>query len=230
MSIETSPCKVFKDCGFQDKTVTMKKILFPIIAILFVQILSAQETKRLENNILLGSGVFLESGPRAEEYSPGLVFRLSYGLDIRLNERWSVMPGAGLRGQGGPVRHIGRQYDGGNDDSMSLADFFIFGWFHVLKSEASPAAIGIAPVFSYMIDPDEYYIDADPDHPLSGRDKFNRMDIGIRPSIRFFTGKHFQWGLEGQIGLMNALRQYPEYNRTDTSRLHYVAVTCGWHF
>lgn len=115
----------------------MKKLLSLMIFLLSVLSLSAQENKRFENNILLGAGVSLESGERAVDYNPGLVFRLSYGLDIRLNERWSVMPGAGLRGQGGPVRHI---------------------------------------------------------------------------------------------GLMNALRQYPEYNCIGTTHLHYVAAFCGWHF
>lgn len=208
----------------------MKKLLSTMIFLLSVLSLAAQENKRFENNILLGTGVSLESGERAVDHNPGLVFRLSYGLDIRLNERWSVMPGAGLRGQGGPVRHIGRSYDGGDDDSMSLADLFVFGWFHVLESEGSPAAIGIAPVISYTIDPDKYYFDADPSDPLCGKEKFNRIDVGIRPCIRYFTGRHFQWGLEGHIGLMNALCQYPEYNRTGTTRLHYVAVFCGWLF
>ena len=215
---------------FMNKTETMKKSLSTMILLLSVLSLMAQEHKRVESSILLGGGVFLESGTQVVDPDPGIVLRLSYGLDIRLDERWSIMPGAGLRGQGGPFRGFFRQTYGLDGDSMSLADFFVFGWFHVLASEGSPAAFGIAPVFSYMIGPDRYHFDADPADPLGGKEKFNRMDVGIRPAIRFFTGKHFQWGLEGHIGLTNALRQYPDHNRTGTTRLHYVAVTGGWHF
>ena len=55
--------------------------------------------KRLESNFQLGGGLFLESGYLAREENPGAVLRLSYGLDIRLDDQWSVMPGVGLRAQ-----------------------------------------------------------------------------------------------------------------------------------
>ena len=85
----------------------------PIITIALLAIsvcmVSAQENpswKRLENNIMLGGGLFLESGSQSYGNNPGAVLRLSYGLDVRLNETWSVMPGAGIRAQLGDIRHF----------------------------------------------------------------------------------------------------------------------------
>ena len=66
--------------------------------------------------------------------------------------------------------------------------------------------------------------------PLNGNEKFNRFDLAVQPSVMFLHGKHFQWGLEGSVGLLNAMRQYPEYRRTGSISLHYLALTCGWHF
>ena len=139
--------------------------------------------KRLESNFQLGGGLFLESGYLAREENPGAVLRLSYGLDIRLDDQWSVMPGVGLRAQ------------------LSQIDHFM--------------AVGNDP---------------DPSDPLDGKEKFKRYDLGLQPSITFLRGKHFQWGFEGSIGLLNAMRQYPEYKRTGSVHMHYLAVTCGWHF
>lgn len=57
----------------------------------------SQETssspKRLENNIMIGAGLFGETGNQASDVFPGAVLRLSYGLDLKVSEQWSVMPG-----------------------------------------------------------------------------------------------------------------------------------------
>ena len=161
--------------------------------------------KRLESNFQLGGGLFLESGYLAREENPGAVLRLSYGLDIRLDDQWSVMPGVGLRAQLSQIDHF--MAVGNDPDGMSLADVFVTARYH-----------------------DTYYVDADPSDPLDGKEKFKRYDLGLQPSITFLRGKHFQWGFEGSIGLLNAMRQYPEYKRTGSVHMHYLAVTCGWHF
>ena len=38
--------------------------------------------KRLENQIMIGAGLFGETGNRARNVFPGAVLRLSYGLDV----------------------------------------------------------------------------------------------------------------------------------------------------
>lgn len=202
------------------------------IALLAISIclVSAQENpswKRLENNIMLGGGLFLESGYLAREENPGAVLRLFYGLDIRLDDQWSVMPGVGLRAQLSQINHF--MAVGNDPDGMSLADVFVTARYH-FESDGSKMVFGLGPVLSFITSPDTYYVDADPNDPLNGKEKFNRYDIGIQPSITFLRGKHFQWGFEGHIGLLNTMRQYPECNRTGSVHLHNLSVTCGWHF
>lgn len=184
----------------------------PIITIALLAIsvcmVSAQENpswKRLENNIMLGGGLFLESGSQ------------SYGNN----------PGAGLRAQLGDIRHF--MSKGGDPDGMAMADVFVVGRYH-LASDGTRIVVGLGPALSYMVSPDTYYIDADPMDPLNNKEKFKRFDVGLQPSVTFLHGKHFQWGFEGSIGLLNAMRQYAEYNRRGSIHLHYLAVTCGWHF
>ena len=191
---------------------------------------SAQQNvlwKRLENNFQLGGGLFLESGYLAREENPGAVLRLSYGLDIRFNDQWSVMPGVGIRTQLSQIDHF--MAVGNDPDGMSLADVFVTARYHI-ESDGARMVVGLGPALSVMTSPDTYYVDADPSDPLNGKEKFKRYDIGFQPSITFLSGKHFQWGFEGSIGLLNAMRQYPEYTRTGSVHLHYIAVTCGWHF
>lgn len=183
--------------------------------------------KRLESNFQLGGGLFLESGYLAREENPGAVLRLSYGLDIRLDDQWSVMPGVGLRAQLSQIDHF--MAVGNDPDGMSLADVFVTARYH-FESEGTRMVVGLGPALSIMTSADTYYVDADPSDPLDGNEKFKRYDLGLQPSITFLRGKHFQWGFEGSIGLLNAMRQYPEYKRMGSVHMHYLAVTCGWHF
>ena len=208
----------------------MKRFLYVLTTILVSVTASAQQNtawKRLESNFQLGGGLFLESGYLAREENPGAVLRLSYGLDIRVNDQWSVMPGAGLRAQLSQIDHF--MAVGNDPDGMSLADIFVTARYH-FDSDGTRMVVGLGPALSFMTSADTYYVDADPSDPLNGKEKFKRYDIGLQPSITFLRGKHFQWGFEGSIGLLNAMRQYPEYNRTGSVHLHYLAVTCGWHF
>ncbi len=184
-------------------------------------------TKRVESNVLLGAGLFGETGNRARNVFPGAVLRLSYGLDVRLGGPWSLMPGAGIRAQMGEINHIG--WVGGDPEGMSQADFFVVPRYH-LDADGTRIVLGLGPALSYMVGPDTYYIDADPRDPLNGKEKFNRFDLGLQPSLIFRHGRHFQWGFEANVGLLNAMRQYPEYSRTGSIHLHYLTLTCGWHF
>lgn len=207
-----------------------KSHIIILLLTLSTSVVSAQENpswKRLESNIQLGAGLFLESGYLAHEENPGAVLRLSYGLDIRFSDMWSVMPGVGLRAQLSQIDHF--MAKGNDPDGMSLADVFVTARYH-FESDGSRMVFGLGPALSFMTSPDTYYVDADPNDPRNGKEKFNRFDLGLQPSITFLRGKHFQWGFEGSIGLLNAMRQYPEYNRTGSIHLHYLAVTCGWHF
>lgn len=74
----------------------MKKLITITISLMACISLWSQETsspKRLENNIMIGAGLFGETGNRASDVFPGAVLRFSYGLDVRVCDHWSVMPG-----------------------------------------------------------------------------------------------------------------------------------------
>lgn len=206
----------------------MKHIaLTTLSAFLFAVIVSAQE-KRLESNVMMGGGLFLESGYPGHEENPGAVLRLSYGLDRKVSEKWSVMPGFGSRIQLGDIRHLG--WVGGDPDEMVMLDAFVSARYHFTDADGTKTVIGLGPALSYSIAPDTYYIDADPSDPRNAKEKFHRFSLGIQPSVTFRTDRHFQWGLEASIGLLNELRQYPEYHVAGSIHFHYLAVMCGWRF
>lgn len=184
------------------------------------------DRKLLESNIQLGAGLFAETGA-GQDIFPGAALRLSYGLDVRISEHWSVMPGAGIRTQGGPVDMMFAK--GGDGGGMSMADVFCQARYH-FASEGTKIVLGLGPQLSFMTHPDYYYRDADPSDPINGKERFKDKDIALQPSIVFQTGKHFQWGFDGSVGLLNMMRQYPEYNKTGNIHLMYLLATCGWRF
>jgi hypothetical protein len=208
----------------------MKRFSVIVLSLLLVSPVWAQEPisrRLLENNLIIAAGLFGETGNRAQDVFPGAVLRLSYGLDVRVGESWSVMPGAGIRAQLAKVNQI--RWDGGDPDGMSMADVFCQVRCH-FESSGDNVVIGLGPQFSYMVSPDTYYIDADPADPRNGREKFKKWDIGLQPSLVFQRGKYFQWGFEAGVGLRNMLRQYPEYEVSGNVHQHYLAFICGWRF
>ncbi|MBR1538183.1 MAG: hypothetical protein IJ636_01605, partial [Bacteroidales bacterium] len=169
-------------------------------------------------------------------------FRISYGLDIRTGERWSLMPGAGVRVQTASL--LGMFAIGGDIDVMAAADAFCVLRYHIPVGE-DQIIIGLGPDVSFL-SRDNYYIDADPMDPRNGLPKFYRFDYGLQPSITFRTGKHWQWGLEANFGLRNMRIPYElEYQHHEagtcivdvhtakvsgTTHLHTVSLTCGFFF
>ena len=208
----------------------MKRLIYSLTAMLLTVTAAAQHNtgyKRFESNLQLGAGLFLESGDMAWGENPGATLFLSYGLDVRLSDQWSLMPGAGIRFQRGQIDRINN--DGSDPDRMCLADVFVSARYH-LSSDGAGIVVGLGPAFSFDTCHDTYFIDAYPSDPVNGKEKFRRCDIGLRPSITFLNGEHFQWGFEGNIGLLNVMRQYPESGHTGSIHAHYLAVTCGWRF
>lgn len=208
----------------------MKRFLFVMIAVLVAVTSSAQQkvaSKQLESNLMIGAGLFGETGNMASDVFPGAVVRLSYGLDMKLGGIWSLMPGAGIRTHLGEINRIG--WEGGDPDEMTMADVFCQARCH-FGPGGDKIVIGLGPQFSYMVSPDTYYTDADPSDPRNGKEKFERWDIGLQSSIVFRSGKHWQWGFEASVGLRNMLRQYPEYNVSGNVHMHNIMFICGWRF
>lgn len=206
-----------------------KRILIMVAAMLLPVMAYSQgdqSWRKLESVFQIGGGLFLETGEdhriEAEAQNPGAVLRVSYGLDMRFNEKWSVMPGGGFRIQAGGLRRW-QQY-GGDRDGMLLADVFVAARYH-LDSGRSRVVFGLGPAFSYIVSP-VYY-----DYPSYDIEKFRRFDIGIQPSVEFLLGNHFQWGMEANIGLSDIRLRHMELNTPfESTYQHYLALTCGWHF
>ena len=239
----------------------MKRILFAAcIFLLSLTSIQAQEHKKVESNLMFNSGTFFETGSYygnlnwSELFSPqrtcrpsslllpGHVFRISYGLDVKMNEHWSLMPGAGVRVQTASL--LGMFAIGGDVDVMAAADAFCALRYH-LQAGTCRIIFGLGPDVSDLTT-STYYIDADPMDPRNGIPKFYHFDYGIQPSITFRMGKHWQWGLEANFGLRNMRIPYElEYQHhvpgsclvdvhtakvSGTTHLHTVALTCGFHF
>ena len=119
----------------------MKRILVLLSVVLFsAGNLYAQKDKQVESNLMFNSGTFFETGSYygninwSELFSsqrtfrptylllPGHVFRISYGLDVKMNEHWSLMPGVGARVQTASL--LGMFAIGGDVDVMAGADAF----------------------------------------------------------------------------------------------------------
>lgn len=237
----------------------MKRILIALAAFLLVLSgASAQNgasSKRVESNLMFNSGTFYEVGSCNSNINwnsfshngfspihlllPGHVFRISYGLDFRMNDRWSLMPGVGLRAQTASL--IGMFAIGGDVDVMAAADVFCALRYH-LQAGNCRIIFGLGPDVSYLTK-STYYIDADPSDPRNREQKFYRFDYGLQPSVTFRMGKHWQWGLEANFGLRNMRIPYEftysPFGDTDaiahvsvkgSTYLHTVALTCGFNF
>ena len=182
--------------------------------------------KPVQFHIRMGGGIFAETGS-ATGWSPGLVTRISAGVEKSIANDWSVMAGGGYRGQLSDIAHAGWQ---GNDpDGLSLADAFLVGRYR-LDNGRNAFVFGLGPQISFVTTNDTYYIDADPNHPLAGRKKFKNTDYGIQPSVYMEIGKHWELGIEGCFGLRNMRIRYPDFSTSGTIRMHNLMVSAGFRF
>lgn len=221
-------------CSFIHKLLIMKRIVAIAVVLMVISgAVQAQEKslKKFENIFQIGAGWFLEHGYDALWNNPGLALRLSYGLDIRLNDSWSVMPGIGTTGMIGEIRNFkwekGALYaaPGADPDLYRSVDLFCDARYHIFENNFR-VVVGLGPGISYSWDKDTYYIDADLSDPLNQYQKFKKWGIWLRPSVMFELGKHFKLGFEGNIGLNNMrilYSDYPSINQTHFNNLMIVA-------
>ncbi|MCR5709741.1 MAG: hypothetical protein K6G79_04595 [Bacteroidales bacterium] len=222
----------------------MKRITIAIL-ILFLSfpVLNAQDRfpcngKPVESNIQFSRGSFIETGsyrtPMFFQRWDGLpipalslAVHLSYGLDIRLDDNWSLMPGAALRAQTASLLLMTGV--GADIDILSFADAFCTLSYH-MQAGTCGIVFSLGPVASYSLNKSTYYIDADPRDPLNNLQKFHDFDYGLQPGVTFRMGKAWQWGLEATLGLRNMRIQYPQHGVDATTRFNTVSVFCGFHF
>lgn len=192
----------------------------------------------LEHNLMISAGMFAETGSSSTVELPGLALRVSYGLGIPIAEKWSLMPGAGVKGQMADFFHSGWfGYIGSGNHSMVMGDLFCSARYHV-DGKRWQIVYGLGPQVLYIIVPDNYpySVRPNPNHenpidPISGQETFHRWGLALMPSVVFQRGEHWQWGFEASIGLNNMMVQYPDHSRlTGSIYLHNLLFTCGWRF
>ena len=220
----------------------MKRILFATALLLFsFSAIQAQEYKKVESNLMFNRGIFFQTGSSTDfgfllSLLACRVSRLSYGLDFRMSDRWSLMPGVGARLQNRGsflfIIPLG---------VIAAADAFCVLRYHIPVGE-DQIIIGLGPDVSFL-SKSNYYFGSVAYDPLQDKQEFYRFDYGIQPSVTFRTGKHWQWGLEANFGLRNMRIPYdfyycypdePDYRRhisvKGSTYFHTISLTCGFNF
>lgn len=194
-------------------------ILFLAVFVLIMPNVNAQDKaevgkKQVDHIVKVGAGGLLFVGNHPDGEGEVLA-GVSYGADVWLDDKWSVMPGIGFWA-----------------DSEVITGFNLgCGARYHFKASGGPGIIvGLGPELMILSDRGKYTYDADPKYGLNGKTKYRSCDIALHPSIVIESGKHWLWGLEGSIGINNMRLKYPEYNINGPTRFAYVMLTCGFRF
>ena len=200
----------------------MKRILLGLMLGLGLCAETQAQTMRLEHNIYLSTGWLSKFDDGHLEH--GLTLRAGYGLNCYFSEQFSVMPGVAVREEieGG----LGENLDGDDSDHFVFLDFPVVAQLH-LGNGPNKWVVGLGPVFSFCVSNDTYYIDADPNSPLNGKNKIKDFSMELQPSVMYEVGK-FRFGMEGHIGLLDIKRNYPQ--TSGSIHLHSIMATVGFHF
>lgn len=180
--------------------------------------ISAQ-TKHWEHNVYAGVGIAntLEDG---DEQTTAL--HVGYGLNYYVTPQWSAMPGVALRVK----TRLGELKDGGGSYNATYIDVPLLMQYHFSGSKREGVVVECGPVFSFLADGDYHYYDADPWHPIDGKEEYKKFDLGIRPAVYYET-RHWRFGVQSYIGLLDTKRKYPPYV---TDRYHAVDVVATVNF
>ena len=183
--------------------------------------------KRLESNFQIAAGIYYQSGSQADIFERGLALNLAYGLDIRLDERWSLMPGIGARLMSqGAVKPM---EDGADYDDFIYYDLFLCARYRY-EMEGTRLIFSLGPELSREVFRETYYLDDDPSDPRGNVVKVKPYDFGLRPAWAVEVGRHWRFGVEGHIGLRNALNQRSDLNLTGSLHLHDITGTVCLYF
>ena len=203
----------------------MKLLRIAILGILLPIAALAQAPARPTHQLQLGVGTFDYAYPIAAYARLGLLSsRLSYGLDIPVAASWSVMPEVGSKFCLMALFAPGAV--GADFVLFSYWDFTVNARYHLPDG----VILGLGPMLSYTFHQDKYYVDADPTDPLNGLPKNTRVNVSLRPSVIFHSGRRWHLGAEAELGLNNAMVQYPQYHRTGCRHLHALRFVVGIHF
>lgn len=204
----------------------MKRTLVIIFAVLCSASLHAQEGKKVTPVLEIGTGLSVEANSGYGERVKGLATVFNLGLDINLDEKWSVMPQIGHNTMIGDAWYLFRGYIGADYDVFSFFNAAVLGQYKLDDG----FAVGFGPAFYITEGKETYYIDADPFDPRNGLVKIKPWDFGLRASLTQDYGKHWRIGALANVGLRDMLNQYPDVGITGHTHLFSICITCGFRF
>lgn len=204
----------------------MKRILFVLLTVLCSASLQAQSEKKVTPVLEVGAGLSVKTNSGYGESVNGLATEFTLGLEIRLDDKWSVMPQIGHNLMLNDLKGLFGDYLGGDPDYFSFYNAAVLGRYKLEDG----VAIGFGPAFYIIEDKDTYYIDADPSDPRNGRAKLKPWDFGLRATLTKDCGKHWRIGALANVGLRNMLCQYPDAGVTGSTHLYSLCFTVGFRF
>ena len=178
------------------------------------------QEKRIEHNFYIGLG----GAHSFEGIDDPYAFHIGYGLNYYLTHHWSIMPGIGYRAK----FEVGDDEVGIGSYDCSFIDIPVLIQYHLSNPRKSGLVVECGPVFSFIASNNQYYIDADPNHPLNDKDIYRSFDFGLQPGIYYQMGKHWRLGVQGHVGLLNLQKDYP--GTTGSYHFHDCALTLNFHF
>ncbi|MBQ6189618.1 MAG: outer membrane beta-barrel protein [Bacteroidaceae bacterium] len=197
----------------------MKKIVLTFL--LLTSLSASAQEKRWEHHIYVGSGVLLDN--KDGRIETGFTAKLGYGINYYFSNRWSVRPGIDYRAESSSLLD---NSDGGDGDFFQYIDIPIAVQFH----SDDHWVVGLAPVLTFCVDRDEWYIDADPQDPLNGKSKIKMFNLGLQPSITY-QWKHVGLGVESYIGLFDVSDTHGlMHNSSRKRRFSNVVAVLGVRF
>ena len=204
----------------------MKRISIVLFAVLCSVTINAQEVKKVTPVLEIGAGLSVEANSGYGECVKGLATEFNFGLDIRLDDKWSVMPQIGHNIMFGDAWYLFRGYIGADYDVFSFYNAAVLGRYRLDDG----VAVGFGPAIYITEGKDTYYIDADPSDPREGLVKIKPWDFGLRAALTKDYGKHWRIGALANVGLRDMLYQYPDVGITGHTRLFSLCFTAGFRF
>lgn len=182
---------------------------------------ASAQTKHWEHNVYAGVGIANTMEDGDEQTT---AFHVGYGLNYYISPQWSVMPGVSLRVK----TWLGEPKDGGESYNAVYFDVPLLVQYHFGGNKREGVVVECGPVLSFLTDGDTYFYDADPWHPVNGKEEYKKFDLGIRPAVYYETG-HWRFGVQSHIGLLDTKCKYPPYV-TDRYHAFDVVATVNFHW
>lgn len=202
----------------------MKKLFAIIVFALAVS--SVISSAQVVNDIQLGAGFSRTD----QDGMHGVSASVSYGMDIFVLPRLSVMPTIGVRAESESLPRSGWDEDVDFND-FGFIDLSVAARLH-LGYGKSGVTLGLAPCFSFTVDPDEYkrVNTVDGNHRKPEGDKLCSYDLSLMPSVCFEPCRHFGFGVKGNIGVRDSWKKYPEYDNDNSRPINSLQAFLSFRF